>query len=219
MARRIDPRRLQAAAIALSVLPAVLLALRFAGDDRPPDPIAALTHTSGEWALRLVLLPLALPPLRRFAGLAAIAPLRRTFGLAAFAYAVVHLLTWSVLDLGLDPAALAEDVLERPYVTVGAAAFAILAALAATSTRAAQKRLGRRWTTLHRAAYAAAGLAVLHHFWLVKADLRAPIVHASILALLLGARLVWRLRLPPAAVDRMLPPRPGPGPRSTHAER
>ncbi|MBY0398799.1 ferric reductase-like transmembrane domain-containing protein, partial [Myxococcota bacterium] len=117
-----------------------------------------------------------------------------TFGLAAFAYALCHLLVWSILDLGLDPSSLAEDLTERPYVMAGMAAFTILAALAATSTRAAMKRLGARWVTLHRAVYAAALLAIVHYFWLIKADYRPAWVHAAILAGLLGARVLWRFR-------------------------
>jgi sulfoxide reductase heme-binding subunit YedZ len=107
-------------------------------------------------------------------------------------YAALHLITWGVLDHGLDGAAILEDVIERPYVTVGMAAFLLLGVLAMTSTRGSIRRLGRRWVMLHRAVYAAAALAVLHHFWLLKADLRPAILHALVLAVLLGARLVGR---------------------------
>ena len=107
---------------------------------------------------------------------------------------MAHLLTWAVLDLGLDPALIAEDLVERPYVMVGMAAFLILAALAATSTRRAMKRLGRHWPQLHRLVYAAGGLGLLHHCWLVKADYRPPLIHAAVLAVLLAARLVHHLR-------------------------
>lgn len=197
--RRPPTRRLQAIAIALAGLPAAGLAVEFLRQGVGADPIKALTHLTGEWGLRFVLLSLAITPLRRIFGLAWLAPLRRTFGLAGFAYAAAHLLVWSVLDLGLDPAALVEDLTERPYVMAGMAAFLLLAALAATSTRSAIKRLGRRWTTLHRAVYAAAGLALLHHFWLIKADYRPALFHAATLALLFGARIADRWRRNPVA--------------------
>lgn len=197
-------RALQTIAISLAALPALAVAAEFARAGVGADPIKTLTHATGEWGLRFVLISLAVTPLRRIFGWSSLAPLRRTFGLAGFAYAVAHLLIWSILDLGLDPAAIAEDLSERPYVMVGMAAFLLLAALAATSTRAAMKRLGRRWITLHRAVYAAALLAVVHHFWLVKADYRPPILHAGVLALLLAARL------PALRRERILPPRPAP---------
>lgn len=180
--------------VALAVLPAVALGVRFAVEGFGANPIEDLTHVTGEWGLRLVLLSLAITPLRHFFGWRGIAPLRRTLGLAGFAYACLHLLVWSVLDLALDPAAIFEDVSERPYVMAGSAAFLILLSLALTSTRAAIKRLGKRWVRLHRLVYVAAILAVVHHFWLIKADYRPAIVHAVILATLLGARLAWAAR-------------------------
>ncbi len=196
MRGRENARRVQGLAIALACLPATVLALRFATQGVGADPIKELTHTTGEWAIRFVFLSLAISPLRRFFGWPLLAPLRRTFGLAGFAYAVAHMLTWSLLDLELEPAAIAEDLTERPYVMAGMASFVILSALAATSTRSAMKRLGRRWITLHRLVYAAAALALVHHFWLIKADYRPALLHAVILAVLFGARVAWRLRKP-----------------------
>ncbi len=194
MRERAFERRVHGLVLALVGLPAAALALSFAIHGVGADPIKTLTHTSGAWAIRWLFACLAITPLRRLTGWRWLAPLRRTLGLAAFAYAVAHLLTWSVLDLGLDPALLAEDLGERPYVMVGMAAFLILAVLAATSTRRAMKRLGRRWPALHRLVYAAAGLALLHHFWLIRADYLPALVHAAILAVLLGARAAHRLR-------------------------
>ncbi|MBK7950792.1 MAG: sulfoxide reductase heme-binding subunit YedZ [Deltaproteobacteria bacterium] len=193
---RATDRLLRLGAIAVACGPALALAGRYAIEGLGADPIKDWTHTTGRWALRFLLISLAVTPIRRFAGLRGIAPLRRTFGLAAFAYALAHLLIWSVLDLGLEPAALVEDVTERPYVMAGMAAFAILATLAATSTRAAMKRLGARWVSLHRAVYAAALLALLHYFWQIKADLLPAWIHAAILTLLFAARLLWRFRRP-----------------------
>ena len=187
-------RRIHGLAIALACLPAAALALSFAIRGVGADPIEELTHTTGEWGIRFLFVSLAITPLRRFSGWRFLAPLRRSFGLAGFAYAAAHLLVWSVVDHALDPAALAEDLTERPYVMAGMGAFVILAVLAATSTRRAMKRLGRRWIALHRLVYAAAGLALLHHFWLIKADYRPALIHAAVLAVLLGVRVFWRLR-------------------------
>lgn len=181
-------------ALVVAALPALALIGRFALEGLGANPIEEITHVTGEWALRFVLLSLAVTPARRFLGWRWAAPLRRTLGLAGFAYAAAHLGTWAILDLGLDAGAILEDITERPYVMAGMAAFVLLAALAATSTRAAMKRLGARWVTLHRCVYLAAALGVLHHFWLTKADLRPPLVHGLILAGLLGARLAWHLR-------------------------
>jgi sulfoxide reductase heme-binding subunit YedZ len=184
-------RALQAAAVALATAPLVLLAARgvgFAGG-LGANPVEELIHTSGEWALRCLLLCLAVTPARRALRLAALAPLRRTFGLAAFGWACLHVLAYTGLDLGFDGAALAEDLRERRYVFAGLTAFLCLVPLAATSTRAAQRRLGRRWKTLHRLVFVAAAAALTHYVWLVKADLLAPLVYAALFAVLVGLRL------------------------------
>lgn len=184
-------RALQAAAVAAALAPLALLAARAAGvaGDLGANPVEALSHATGDWALRCLLACLAVTPLRFALRLAALAPLRRTLGLAAFGWACLHVLVWAVLDLGLDVRAMLEDVRERRYVLAGMTAFLCLAPLAATSTRAAQRRLGSRWKTLHRLVYVGAAAAVTHYLWLVKADLLAPASCAALLALLLGARL------------------------------
>ena len=186
--------RLQAITMLVTFLPALGLGVRFATEGPGPNPVDDLTHVTGEWGLRFLLLSLAVTPARRWLGWTWAAPLRRTLGLAAFCYATAHLSTWAIFDLGLDLPAIIEDVFERPYVTAGMAAFTILTALAMTSTRGWMKSLGQRWVSLHRAVYAAGALAVLHHFWLVKADYLPAIVHGVFLAGLFAARLVWRTR-------------------------
>ena len=137
-------------------------------------------------------------PLRRLSGASWLAPLRRTFGLAACGYATAHFGVYLVFDHFFDWRSITEDVLERRYVTAGFASFVAMLPLAATSTRASIRRLGRRWITLHRLAYVAGIAAALHFVWLAKADLLAPLIHAGILAVLLGARAL-RLRRPGAA--------------------
>lgn len=186
----------QALAILLSALPALALAYRFGTEGPGANPIEEVTHVTGEWGLRLVLLSLAITPLRRWLGWSWAAPLRRSFGLAGFAYASLHLTTWAFFDLGLEVGAILEDLTERPYVMAGMAAFSLLLCLAITSTRRWMKRLGARWVQLHRLVYLAAILAVIHHFWLIKADYRPAIVHAAVLTTLFAARLVWRARQP-----------------------
>jgi sulfoxide reductase heme-binding subunit YedZ len=185
-------RAITAAVAALCAVPAASLAWTAAFGDLGANPIETATHATGEWALRLLLATLAVTPLRRLLGWSWLAPQRRTLGLAAFAYATVHFLIWSVLDNGLDWAGIVEDIAERPFVTAGFAAFVSMIPLAITSTRGWIKRLGRRWVALHRLAYVAAALAVLHFVWLVKKDLREPLVYAAVLGVLLGIRVGLR---------------------------
>jgi sulfoxide reductase heme-binding subunit YedZ len=181
------------ARVATAVPLAVLLA-RAATDGLGANPIEEVTHATGTWTLRFLLISLAITPARRWLGLAALAPLRRTFGLAAFGYASLHLLTYVVLDQGLAWSYLLEDVSERRFVTAGFASFLCLVPLALTSTRRAQRRLGRRWQRLHRLAYVAAVLGVVHYLWGVKADLLPPLAYGGALAVLLASRVRVRPR-------------------------
>jgi sulfoxide reductase heme-binding subunit YedZ len=185
----------QSVTISLAALPAVVLAARAATSGLGANPIEEITHVSGEWSLRWLLLTLAVTPARRWLGWSWLAPLRRTAGLACFSWVCLHFLTWLVLDQALDGEAIVEDVLDRRFVTAGFAGFLCLLPLAITSTRGWMKRLGQRWVRLHRLAYVAAGLGVLHYVWLAKADLLAPLAYAAVLGVLLGSRLV-RLRRP-----------------------
>lgn len=158
------------------------------------DPVQAITHATGDWALRFLLACLAMTPLRHVTGAAWPLRFRRLLGLYAFAYACLHLATFVVLDLGGYWAQLLDDIVKRPWITFGFAAWLLLVPLAITSTRGWMRRLGRRWGQLHRLVYAAALLGVLHFLWLVKSDLREPLVYAAILGVLLGYRLVRHLR-------------------------
>lgn len=176
----------------LAALPAALWAWRIDQGRLGADPVAELTHASGEWALYFLLASLAMTPLRRFSGWRWPIGYRRMLGLWALCYASLHLAVYVVLDLGFFWEQILDDVLDRPFITVGFLAFLLLLPLAATSTRAAMRRLGRRWGQLHRLVYLIGILAVLHVWWLTKADLREPALYAGILALLLLAR--WRRR-------------------------
>lgn len=180
---------LKPAVFVLLLLPAVLLVAGLIRGTLGADPVAALLWQTGLWALRLLLASLAVTPLQRLTGWRWPIRFRRQLGLFAFFYACLHLAVYAVFDRSLDLAAVWEDIVERPFITVGALAFLLLVPLAATSTRAAVRRLGPRWQQLHRLVYLAAGLAVLHYLWLVKADLRPPLIYVAILAALLLLRL------------------------------
>jgi sulfoxide reductase heme-binding subunit YedZ len=188
---------LKALAHLLALLPVCWLAYRAMSDGLGADPVAELTHRTGDWALRLLLLSLAMTPLRRILGQAWPIRFRRMLGLYALFYASLHLGVYLVLDLqGYWPQIL-EDITRRPYMTVGFTAWLLLLPLGLTSTQGWMRRLGRHWSQLHRLVYAIGVLAVLHFLWLVKSDLREPALYAGILALLLGSRLYWKWRPQP----------------------
>lgn len=161
-------------------------------DDLGPNPLETVTHTTGDWALRLLLVTLAMTPLRRLVHAAWPLRLRRMLGLFAFFYACLHFATWLVLDQELRWSDIVVDIGKRPYVTVGFAAWLLLVPLALTSTRRAMRRLGRRWSQLHKLVYLATLLAVVHYLWLVKADLRDPLLYAAVFAGLMLLRVPWR---------------------------
>ncbi|MCB1745272.1 MAG: sulfoxide reductase heme-binding subunit YedZ [Gammaproteobacteria bacterium] len=154
------------------------------------NPVEVLTHQTGEWGLRILLLTLAITPFRKLTGLHQVVRFRRMLGLFSFFYISLHFLTYVLLDAGLDLAYIAEDVLDRLYITAGFAGLCLMIPLAATSTNGMIKRLGgKNWQRLHRLTYLAAIAGVLHFLWLVKADLREPLVYTAILALLLVLRV------------------------------
>lgn len=158
------------------------------------DPVAEIEHRLGLWALRLLLITLAVTPLRQLTGQSALVKFRRMLGLYAFCYASLHFSAYVLLDLRGYWAQIFEEIAKRPYITVGFAAWLLLVPLAITSTQAAIRRLGRNWARLHRLVYAIAMLAVLHFWWLVKSDVREPLLYAVILTVLLAWRLGRKLR-------------------------
>lgn len=159
------------------------------------NPIEAVTRGLGTWALNFLLITLLVTPLRNYAGWTWLIDLRRMLGLFAFFYASLHLTTYLWFDQFFDWPAIAEDILKRPFITVGMTAFALLVPLAITSNiRAIRKLGGRRWQQLHRSVYAIGALAVLHYTWMVKADVKKPLIYAAILAMLLGMRVLWRVQ-------------------------
>ncbi len=169
---------------------------------RLANPVEYVTRGTGDWALRFLLITLAITPLKKITGFVQLIRLRRMLGLFAFFYVCVHLAIYCFLDVYLSSDAdalqvwqyIKEDILERPFITIGFAAFLLLIPLAVTSTRNMQKRLGANWKKLHRLVYLISILGVIHFFWLVKKDLREPLIYAVILGILLLFRL--KLRMP-----------------------
>ena len=158
------------------------------------DPVAEIEHRLGLWALRFLMLTLAITPLRQATQQPVFIRFRRMLGLYTFFYATMHLTAYLVLDLRGYWAQIFEEIAKRPYITVGFTAWLLLVPLAITSTQAAIRRLGRNWARLHKLVYAVGVLAVLHFWWLVKSDVREPALYAAILAALLGWRIVQALR-------------------------
>ena len=155
------------------------------------NPVELITHSTGTWTLTFVMITLSVTPLRRLSGWHWLARLRRMFGLYAFFYASLHFMTYIWLDQFFDVAAIAKDVVKRPFITIGFGAFVMLVPLAATSTDAMVRRLGgKNWIALHRLTYVLAICGVVHYWWLVKRDITQPAIYALVLAALLGYRVV-----------------------------
>ena len=155
------------------------------------NPVEAITHATGDWVLRFLLITLAVTPLRKLFGLNKLLIYRRMLGLFAFFYACLHFLTYFVLDLSLMFEDVVDDVLERPYITIGFTAFLMLIPLAVTSTNKMMRRLGKNWVKLHKMVYVIAILGVIHYLWLVKADLLEPGIYTANLLALLGMRVYF----------------------------
>ena len=157
------------------------------------NPIEVITHATGNWTLRFLLITLAITPIRKLTGRLWLIRYRRMFGLFAFFYAVLHFLTYIWLDKFFDLHEMLHDVAKRRFITVGFAGFVLLIPLAITSTTGWIRRLGgKRWQALHRLIYVSAIAGVIHYWWLVKADIREPLKYGVILTLLLGYRIaVW----------------------------
>lgn len=175
-------------------IPAVLLvagAIGWADVHLGADPVREIIHRCGKTALNLLLITLAVTPVRQITGWSHVLRLRRLLGVWAFAYTVLHFCAYFGLDRNLDWRTIGEDIVKRPYITIGMLALLLLIPLAVTSTNRMMRRLKRRWQTLHRLIYPIAILGVWHFWWQVKKDIREPLIYAGILAVLLGWR-IWR---------------------------
>jgi sulfoxide reductase heme-binding subunit YedZ len=213
----VPPRWLRAALFVVSLIPAVWVVIALASDFfngtrlLGSNPIKEAEHFTGRWVLRFLIVTLAVTPIRQTLGWNWLQRYRRMFGLFAFAYALLHLSIYFFLDLELVWGDLWADIVKRPYITVGMAAFVLLVPLAATSTAKMVRRLGgKRWARLHRAVYVVVVLGTIHFWMAVKRDITLPLVFALIFAVLLGYRLVkWRRRrVARAASDERLAPSP-----------
>lgn len=182
-------KRLRILTFLVCLIPFVLLLLKVLQNDLGPDPAKELALETGEWSIRFLLLALAMTPLRHLSGRMEFAQRRRMVGLFALFYASVHFLVWVIFLLGLRWGAILEEVVERPYITIGFASFLILIVLGATSPRVMVRKLGKNWRRLHRLVYVAGVLAVIHLVWIVRTDLSEALLYGAILAGL----LVWRL--------------------------
>lgn len=190
---------------AVSLLPLGYLAWKAQAGLLGANPIEAVTRFLGDWALRFLLVTLALTPLRRISGWGWPQRYRRMMGLYAFFYAALHVMSYVGLDQFFDAQAIFKDVIKRNYITFGFLTLVLLIPLAATSTKGMIRRLGgRRWRMLHRLVYPAGILAVIHYLFMVKADIREPLIYGAILAVLLGHRMITAARAfpPPAAARR-----------------
>jgi sulfoxide reductase heme-binding subunit YedZ len=184
-------RAAKVAVFALCLVPALMLVWRTQQGTLGVNPIETITHATGDWTLRLLLVTLAVTPLRRLTGWNRLIGFRRMLGLFAFFYATLHLLTYAWLDQALAWPSILHDIPKRPFITAGFGAFVLLVPLALTSTAGAIRRLGGAWwRRLHSLIYVAALLGVVHFWWLVKADISRPARYACALALLLLPR-VW----------------------------
>jgi len=176
------------------LIPLGLLVWNFIQGELGANPIEAVIHATGDWTLRLLLISLSITPLKIITGNAYWIRFRRMLGLFAFFYATLHLCSYVVLDQFFDWSEIIKDIIKRPYITFGFLAWVLMIPLAITSTRKMMSRLGSRWKRLHKLVYWIAALGVLHFLWLVKADLREPLLYAGILAALLLVRLKPKLR-------------------------
>lgn len=177
-----------------ALIPLALLGLKAYRGDLGANPIEVITHSTGDWTIRFLLITLSITPLRRITGWQGWIRFRRMLGLFAFFYGLLHLTTWLWLDKFFDVHEMIADIYKRRFITVGMAALLLMTPLALTSTRGWIRRLGTRWAKLHRLIYVSAILGVIHYWWLVKADVSKPEQYAVILAVLLGIRVVIAAR-------------------------
>ena len=179
----------------LCLAPMLLLARNAYLQILGPNPIETITHDTGDWTLNFLAITLAISPLRRLFGLPELIRFRRMLGLFAFFYGCLHFTTYLWLDKFFDLHEIAKDVWKRPFITAGFLGFISMAPLALTSTAGWIRRLGgRRWQMLHRLIYLSAIAGVVHYYWLVKSDVRKPLLYGSIVLLLLAERAVAAFR-------------------------
>ena len=188
-------RPLKPAVFLLALIPFAYLLSKIINNDLGPDPAQTLSIETGEWTLRFLILTLAVTPVRQLFGLVQIGRLRRMIGLFTFFYASFHFMSWMAFILGFRWFAILEELIERPYITVGFLSYVILFLLGFTSTNAMVRRLGKNWKKLHQLVYLASVLAIIHLLWILRTDIGEAIFYGALTAVLLGYRLYRRLNL------------------------
>ena len=178
----------------LALTPFILLLSKVFQNDLGPDPSQTLSIETGEWTLRFLLLTLAITPFTQIFKMIEIARLRRMIGLFTFFYGSIHFVSWIAFILGFRWLAIVEELVERPYITVGFLAYVILFLLGITSTNYMVRKLGRNWKRLHKFIYAASVLAIIHLLWILRTDITEAVIYGAVLAILLGYRVLRRLR-------------------------
>ena len=207
MSKILSSKWTKAVLFLLSLVPLAYLVWRAFQGKLTANPIEYITHFTGDWTIRFLMIVLAVTPLRNLFNRPQLTRFRRMMGLFAYFYGCLHFLVWSVLDKQLDPHIMWEDILKRWYITVGMAALLGMTPLAITSTAGWVRRLGyKRWQRLHRIVYGCAVLGVVHYYLLVKSDIRSPVMYGAILAILLGYRMVVANRKTGSAPKRMPAP-------------
>jgi sulfoxide reductase heme-binding subunit YedZ len=174
----------------LLLLPLALLVYRGFNDDLTADPVEYILHYTGIWAIRILLLTLMMTPLKDLFKWTWFLRIRRMCGLFAFFYVSLHLMIYLGLDLGFEFGHLLEDIIKRPFITVGFVAWLLLIPMAATSNKKMIKKLGKRWKSIHKSVYLIIVLACLHFLWLVKSDLLEPLIYTAVAFVLLFYRLI-----------------------------
>ena len=175
----------------LCLMPLVILLIAAINDNLGTNPVETLTHETGQWALRFLLIGLAVTPLRRLLKIAWLIKLRRMLGLFAFFYASLHFITYLWLDQFFDWYEIIVDIPKRPFITIGFVSLVLLLPLVLTSTSAMQRRLGKKWLALHKLVYVIPILVLIHFVWSLKADYSEPLSYALVFVFLLLMRFIY----------------------------
>jgi sulfoxide reductase heme-binding subunit YedZ len=195
----VKPKHLKPVIFLVCLLPLARLGWKALNHGLGANPIQVITFSTGTWTLVFLMLTLTVTPARKLSMLFWLIQYRRMLGLFAFFYGSLHFLTYLWLDQFFDIHSIYKDIFKRPFITAGFTGFVLMVPLALTSTRKAIRRLGKRWQLLHRLIYVSSIAGVIHYIWLVKKDVRTPLVYAAVLAILLLYRILAKVLAPASA--------------------